>query len=145
MRLLFLSPSAYLLGGVQDWLSQLVPELRRQGHEVLVGVPEGDHHQFTPYNNHYPELGCIPFVNPTGGKVGRRRALQRLLMRVDPQVAVGVNLYDLYPAARELRRSGRWLGRVVMTNHAIAADYLAERKENVRIFSMTFRNQISTC
>ncbi len=123
MRVLVLAPSAYLLGGVQDWLANLVPGLRDGGLEVTVAVPDGDHHRHGPYARAYPALAAEAIANPSGSAEGRIRAIAALLERLDPELVLGVNLVDLYPAARRARRRGRFHGRVVMTLHALQADY----------------------
>ncbi len=123
MRVLVLAPSAYLLGGVQDWLANLVPGLRAGGLEVTVAVPDGDHHRHGPYNQAYPALAAQPLANPSGSAEGRIRAITTLLGTLNPQLVLGVNLVDLYPAALRARRQGRFDGRVVMTLHALQAAY----------------------
>lgn len=123
MKVLVLAPSAYLLGGVQDWLANLVPGLRASGLEVTVAVPDGDHHRHGPYARAYPALAAQPLANPSGSVEGRIRAIAALLGRLDPQLVLGVNLVDLYPAAQRARRRGGFHGRVVMTLHALQAEY----------------------
>ncbi|MEA5391631.1 glycosyltransferase family 4 protein [Cyanobium gracile UHCC 0139] len=123
MRVLVLAPSAYLLGGVQDWLANLVPGLRGGGLEVTVAVPDGDHHRHGPYARAYPALAAEAIANPSGSAEGRIRAIAALLERLDPEIVLGVNLVDLYPAARRARRRGRFHGRVAMTLHALQAEY----------------------
>ncbi len=139
MKLLFIAPSAYLLGGVQDWLATLVPGLRTRGVAVTVAVPDGDLHRFDPYHLTYPDLKAISFRNATGSRIGRIQTLVHLLEENPSDVIVGVNLVDLFPAVREARRARSMRGtppfreKVVMTLHAIEADYLAdlERERDV--------------
>ncbi|AFY28381.1 glycosyltransferase family 4 protein [Cyanobium gracile] len=123
MRVLVLAPSAYLLGGVQDWLANLVPGLRDGGLEVTVAVPDGDHHRHGPYARAYPALAVEAIANPSGSAEGRIRAIAALLERLDPDLVLGVNLVDLFPAARRARCRERFHGRVVMTLHALQAEY----------------------
>ncbi|MEA5441264.1 glycosyltransferase family 4 protein [Cyanobium gracile] len=123
MKVLVLAPSAYLLGGVQDWLASLVPGLRAGGLEVTVAVPDGDHHRHGPYARAYPALAAQPLCNPSGSVEGRVRAIATLLGSLNPELVLGVNLVDLYPAAQRARRQGRFHGRVVMTLHALQAEY----------------------
>ncbi|WP_216901270.1 glycosyltransferase [Synechococcus sp. CCY 9618] len=130
MKLLVLAPSAYLLGGVQDWLANLVPGLRTGGLEVTVAVPEGDHHRHGPYARAYPALAARAIRNPSGSAEGRIRAIAALLEELDPELVLGVNLVDLYPAARRARRQGRFRGRVVMTLHALQADYFDDLRHH---------------
>lgn len=129
MNLLFVAPSAYLLGGVQDWLSDLVAGLRAEGHRVSVAVPDDAVHRLQPYAARYPALQPIPFRNPSGSAPGRIAALSRLLRRHPDHLVAGVNIASLYPAVRRLRRQGLFRGRAVMTLHALEAEYYADLRD----------------
>ncbi len=126
MKVLILAPSAYLLGGVQDWLAHLVPGLREGGLDVSVAMPDGDHHRHGVYAKAYPALAAQPIRNPSGSAEGRIRAIAGLLERLNPELVLGVNLVDLYPAARRARREGRFGGRVAMTLHALQPEYYGD-------------------
>lgn len=127
MKILFIAPSAYLLGGVQDWLYMLVLGLRDRGHRITVGVPDGQFHQLKPFNAHYPGLNAKGFMNKTGTDAGRRRALMSFLLDHPADLVVGVNIGDLYEAfaliATRLPST-----RLALTLHAIEADYFADIK-----------------
>jgi glycosyltransferase involved in cell wall biosynthesis len=144
MRVLVLAPSAYLLGGVQDWLASLVPGLRDGGLEVTVAVPDGDHHRHGPYARAYPALAAGAIANPSGSAEGRIRAIAALLERLDPDLVLGVNLVDLYPAARRARRRGRFHGRVVMTLHALQVEYFDDlRRHGAGIDAVIATNRLA--
>lgn len=144
MRVLVLAPSAYLLGGVQDWLANLVPGLRAGGLEVTVAVPDGDHHRHGPYARAYLALVAQPLANPSGSAEGRIRAIAALLGRLNPQLVLGVNLVDLYPAAQRARRRGRFDGRVVMTLHALQAEYFDDlRRHGAGIDAVIATNRLA--
>ena len=66
MRLLFVAPSAYLLGGVQEWLATLLPDLEAAGHRVQLALPDGRLHRFDAYCRAFPQLDCLPLANPAG-------------------------------------------------------------------------------
>lgn len=125
MKILFIAPSAYLLGGVQDWLFLLVMGLRNKGHGVSVAIPNNSHHKGTHYNEYYDGLQAIFFSNKTGTPEGRIRSLSKLLLMQRADITVGVNIGDLYEAYRrvytKLDRT-----RLVMTVHAIEGDYLGD-------------------
>jgi glycosyltransferase involved in cell wall biosynthesis len=127
MRILFIAPSAYLLGGVQDWLSMLTLGLRDRGHRVMVGVPDGKFHQIKPFNTHYASLNAKSFVNKTGTEAGRRRALMKFLLDNPADLVVGVNIGDLYEAFA-LIAARLPATRLAFTLHAIEADYFADIK-----------------
>lgn len=129
MNLLFVAPSAYLLGGVQDWLADLVAGLRDQGQDVHVAVPDDAIHRLGPYAERYPALQPMPFRNPCGDAWGRIEGLQALLRRHPDHLVAGVNIAALYPAVRGLRRLGQFRGKVVMTLHALEGEYYADLRE----------------
>lgn len=144
MKLLVLAPSAYLLGGVQDWLAALVPGLRSGGLEVNVVVASGRQHRHGPYDRAYPQLRVEPLTNPSGSAEGRIRAIASLLARQAPDLVLGVNLVDLYPAAARARQQGRFRGQVVMTLHALQGDYLADlRRYGAHIDAVIATNRLA--
>lgn len=124
--ILFIAPSAYYLGGVQVWLNQLVQAMRQSSRwRVRVALPAGRHHALQRYLATFPEMPAVPLVNPTGSAEGRRRAISELLLQERPDLVVGVNIADLYPAARRARDRG-FTGRVIFSLHGLAADLLAD-------------------
>jgi glycosyltransferase involved in cell wall biosynthesis len=129
MKILFFAPSAYLLGGVQDWLADLVPGIRREGHDVTVAVPDGVFHCFESYRKAYPELACISLRNPTGSQEGRIQCILNCIDLVKPELIVGVNIAALYPAVARLRLLGGLVGKLIITLHAIEADYLEDLRQ----------------
>lgn len=129
MKVLFVAPSAYLLGGVQDWLADLVAGQRALGLEVSVAVPDDAVHRLEPYAQRYPALQPLPFRNPSGDGWGRIASLKALLHRYPDHLVAGVNIAALYPAVRSLRRQGHFQGKVVMTLHALEAEYFADLRE----------------
>ena len=144
MNLLFVAPSAYLLGGVQDWLADLVAAQRQRGIKVTVAVPDDAIHRRAPYAERYPNLAPIPFRNPTGSEAGRIQALEQLLRAHPDHLVAGVNIAALYPAIRRLRRRGDFRGRLVMTLHAIEADYFADlRDKNDILDALVVTNRLS--
>jgi glycosyltransferase involved in cell wall biosynthesis len=126
MKILFFAPSAYLLGGVQDWLADLVPGIRREGHDVTVAVPDGFFHCFESYRQAYPGLACVSLRNPTGSQEGRIQCIMNRIITLQPDLIIGVNLAAIYPAVARLRLRGDWVGKLVITLHAIEADYLED-------------------
>lgn len=125
MKLLFIAPSAYLLGGVQDWLYLLTIGLREKGHEVIVAVPQDNHHKGNVYNHFYKGLKAIVFSNKTGTHEGRIRSISQVLLNNPVDIVVGVNIGDLYVAfARVKMKLGST--RLAMTLHAIEGAYYGD-------------------
>jgi glycosyltransferase involved in cell wall biosynthesis len=129
MKILFFTPSAYILGGVQDWLADLVPGIRGEGHDVSVAVPDGVFHCFESYRKAYPGLACISLRNPTGSQEGRIQCILNCISSAEPDLIVGVNIAALYPAVARLRLLGAIVGKLVITLHAIEADYLEDLRK----------------
>lgn len=128
MKILFIAPSAYLLGGVQNWLDMLSHGLRERGHEIIIGVPDGLFHRAKEYNQQYPRLNAYSFQNASGTHEGRVRGLATFLQKNTVDIIVGVNIGDLYQA---YQRVSDLLGesRIVMTIHAIEANYFKDVME----------------
>jgi len=129
MKILFFAPSAYLLGGVQDWLADLVPGIRCEGHDVIVAVPDGLFHCLESYRHAYPRLACIGVRNPTGSQEGRIESIMEKILSIQPDLIVGVNMAAVYPAVAKLRRRGYRTGRLIITLHAIEADYFEDLRQ----------------
>lgn len=128
MKILFIAPSAYLLGGVQDWLFLLVCGLRREGHEVIVGVPDNAHHRVDRFNEHFCGIDAKSFTNKTGTQEGRIIALTEFLINNPTDLIVGVNIGDIYKAfCRAKHRLVR--SRLVITVHAIEQNYFDDLRE----------------
>jgi glycosyltransferase involved in cell wall biosynthesis len=127
MKLLFVAPSAYLLGGVQDWLYATVIGLRRKGHEVEVGVPDGHFHKGQRFNNQFKGVNATFFRNTTGTNEGRVKSLKRFLGAKDPDIIVGVNIGNLFEAIAQLRDFQR--AKFAMTLHAIEGNYFNDMKQ----------------
>lgn len=118
-RLLFVTGSAHPLGGLNTWLDYLLPGLAERGWEPVLGLVEGPrHHRPERQLAAHPHDPWVRIPCRTGTPEGRCRALVRALSVVAPDVAVGVNVPDLYPAVNRARRAGSPV-RTIMTVHAI--------------------------
>jgi len=125
MRILFVAPSAYLLGGVQDWLYMLALGLREKGYEIQVAVPNNHYHNGIKYNDYYSNLKAVFFSNQTGTPRGRINALAQLLVKSNADIIVGVNIGDVYKAyIKSFSKVSRT--KIVMTLHAVEVDYLGD-------------------
>jgi len=125
MRILIIAPSAYLLGGVQDWVYLLTLGLRNKGYDVKVAIPNNIFHNGVIYNRYYNDTNAIYFSNKTSTSEGRVRALSELLINQPSDLILGVNIGDAYEAyKRVFYRLGDT--RMVMTLHAIEGDYLGD-------------------
>ena len=133
MRILFIAPSGYLLGGVQDWLYTTVLGLRERGHIVKVGVPNGYFHNGKRFNRHFSGLKAEFFTNRSGTNEGRIRGLERFLRKNKTDIIVGVNIGNLFEAISRQRNNRH--AKFVMTVHAIEHNYFQDMKQYKRLIS----------
>ena len=125
MKILLIAPSAYLLGGVQDWLYSLTLGLRKKGYKVVVAIPNNRFHDGVSYNQYYGDIHATYFINCTGTSEGRIRALSKLLVSNPADLIINVNIGDTYEAYRRVFDKLQDT-RMIMTLHAIEVDYLAD-------------------
>ncbi len=128
MRLLIIAPSAYLLGGVQNWLDYLLPGLKSYGNDVTLGLADGRIHRSQQYLARHPWSKNVIVSNPTGSSTGRVNALMSVIRQVNPDLVMSVNIGDCLEAVRCLKRSGMNHLRLAMSIHAIEGDYIADLK-----------------
>lgn len=127
---LFVSPSAYQLSGLATWLDHLLPALVRRGWRARLALVSGRRH-------HRPEryLAIHPFTDvlvahcSSDTAVGRRRALARVLLQSQPDLAVSVNIPDVIDAVNALRLRGQSRARVVMSVHGIESFLYADMQK----------------
>jgi glycosyltransferase involved in cell wall biosynthesis len=124
--ILFLSPAAYPLGGVADWIDYLLPGLETSGMRCVLGLTTGRHHPIEPYLARHPWHDVSNISNPTGSREGRINALMKEIRKVRPDVVMVANIADAYEAVRRLRIIGGDGPRVVMTLHGLQGDLLAD-------------------
>lgn len=125
MRILIIAPSAYILGGVQDWLYSLAHGLRSKGYTITVAIPNNRFHDGGLYNEYYKSLNAIYFKNLTGTKQGRINALSSLLVNTPTDLILCVNIGDIYEAYKQVYNQLAPT-RIAMTLHAIEGDYLGD-------------------
>lgn len=143
--LVFVAPSAYTLGGMQVWLNDLVASFSQHSNwKVNVALTSGAHHSHDAYKHAYPALPITPLINPTGSAEGRRRAITAYLLDHHPALVIGVNIVDLYPAARRARARG-FRGKVAQSLHAIDADLLADIKANADLLDAVIATNRLSC
>ena len=144
-RLVFIAPSAYKLGGMQVWLKDLVSSLSQYYcWHVNVALTSGVHHDLRAYQSAYPDLLITSLLNPSGSAEGRRRAISSYLLAHDPDLVIGVNIVDLYPAARRARARG-FNGKVVQSLHAIDSDLLADITDNSDLLDAVITTNRLSC
>jgi glycosyltransferase involved in cell wall biosynthesis len=142
--ILFISPSAYPLGGVAVWLEYLTKELPCYNWKPIVGLVEGKWHNINNYQTHYPRLPIIAINNPTGSIEGRIRALIKTIGALNPDIVVGINIVDLYAASYRLKSSG-CRTKFVISLHGIAEDLLTDLKQEASGIDAVIATNYLTC
>lgn len=126
-HLMFIAPSAYVLGGVQVWLDYLVKGLAGIGYNVTIGLVGGQHHDVDKYLAVHPFTNVERIENPTGSPEGRVRSIEQCVRKIAPDMVLSVNIADVYPALARLKQAGQCI-KTVMTLHGIQADFLEDAK-----------------
>lgn len=131
-HILFVAPSAYPLGGVQTWIDYVVPGLRQSGFRVTLGLVAGRYHDVDRYLHVHPIDGVVRIHSSTGSREGRVRAIRETVAQLAPDLVVGVNIPDAYPATARVRHGGQSV-RAAMTVHGIQPDLFEDIAENRRV------------
>jgi glycosyltransferase involved in cell wall biosynthesis len=113
---------------VSTWLDYLLPGLAENGWRPVLGLVSGRFHHVKRYLELHPWDQSVSVTNPTGSREGRIRSLMRLIRRVQPQLAVSVNIPDTYAAIERIRARGNQTPRVVMTNHSVESHYFEDAR-----------------
>jgi glycosyltransferase involved in cell wall biosynthesis len=144
-RLLFVAGSAHLLGGLASWLDAVVPGLARKGWDPVLGLVEGPrHHRPERLIASHPHERWIRIPCATGTPEGRCRALVRALTGERPDVALSVNIPDLFPALQRVRAAGSST-RGLMTVHGIEPELYADALRFRRVVDGAVGTNRLTC
>ncbi len=126
---LFVAPSAYVLGGLATWLDYLLPGLRARGWQAQLGLVSGpQHHRPERYLSVHPDPNVAIAHCATGTPEGRFRALRRLLKQAAPALVVSVNIPDVYLTVARLRQGQTSAPKVAMSVHGLQADLFADAR-----------------
>lgn len=109
-RVLFLTQTASVLGGVERWLADLAPGLANRGWDVHLGLADGPmHHVAERYLEAWPALAELPhrLVKASSGMaLGRARALDAAIGAIRPDVVVPVTMHEAVAAVVRRRKKG---------------------------------------
>src|SRR6185436_5273079 len=93
-------------GGIENWLSGLVEYLRGNDWDVIVGLARGrKFNNPEAFRRHYPHFNTIEIDGRSGTKVGRVRAVTRVIRHVRPDVVMPLGLADVYRSVADLKMS----------------------------------------
>lgn len=126
---LFIAPSAYTLSGLATWLDYVVPGLDGLGWNTVLGLVEGPKaHQIAPYLQAHPQVHWVSIPCKTGTPRGRRKAVQDVVVRLQPDLLLSVNIPDAIAAVAELRAKGKSKTKVIATCHGIQTDLFSDMR-----------------
>src|SRR5215212_3551397 len=125
-RLFIATPTHSLQGGVERILESLAKQLPSRGFEVVFGLVRGSRfNDPAKFRAAYPDVHGVEVDGTSGTAYGRRRALRRAIVDVDPDVVLIARLFDAYPVACELKRAGHRL-RLALTIQAYEREYFID-------------------
>ena len=124
--MLFISPSAYPIGGVATWLSHLLPDLEKSGWFPTLGLTSGFSHDAESYLERHPYSRIVKLINPTGSREGRVRVLARVISDLNPDLVIVNNIPDSYEAILRVRRRGHCKIRICAAVHGFSDDLLLD-------------------
>ena len=131
---LFVAPSAYTLSGLATWLDYLLPGLRERGWDARLGLVSGPrHHRPERYLEVHPDPGVHIAHCDSGTPQGRLRALERLLAEAPTDIAISVNIPDLFAAVDARRRQGKATPRALLSVHGIEAFLYADARRYAEV------------
>ncbi len=120
MKILFVSQTASIHGGVERWLSTLCLGLSEIGVEISLALVDGPQfHRADVYMRFFPELAAFNpiFVSTRSGMPASRvRALRKIILDVKPDVVVPVLVQEVLEAVTLARRQG-FRGKLVYPVH----------------------------
>ena len=128
-RLLILTPTAALRGGVERIIESLATGLPVHGIDVVAGLAAGRHHDTKRYRTEYPTLQAVDFESKTSTREGRVRAVMEVIQRVNPTLVLNARIYDSYEAVARLKVAGRRQFRFLTTIQAAEGDYVADLRK----------------
>ncbi|MFO1353048.1 MAG: hypothetical protein U1F68_21175 [Gammaproteobacteria bacterium] len=130
-RLLVLSQTHNLWGGIETWMADVLPAFERAGWDVRYGLALGRR-----FNQPVTFVRQHPYIRrwrPLDGRVGtpfaRQRAVRAELEAIQPDVVLPIALGDVWPAMREFRRHGG-ASRVLAAVHSQHGGTLADLVRN---------------
>jgi len=144
-KILFITPSAYIYGGLATWLDYLVPGLENSGWDVTVGLVSGRWHNAALYSKRHSFRRTLAIENESGSQEGRIRAICRAIEKVSPQLVVGVNIPDTYAAVERLRIKGNFSQRAVMTVHGLYPELFEDMSNSSEVLDGVICTNKLTC
>jgi glycosyltransferase involved in cell wall biosynthesis len=106
-RLLFVTQTAHVHGGLETWLDELLPTLPARGWQPLVALARGPRfHDPEAYRAAHPTFETIEVEAPSNTREARVAALRTMIRRVNPELVVPVNIADTNEAVAREKLAG---------------------------------------
>ena len=122
--ILFVSPSAYPLGGVATWLDYIIPGLQKKGWDITLGLVSGKFHDIDSYMKRHHIDNIISIKNATGSREGRIRSIMKVSEDMQPDMVAVVNIPDTYDAVERLRAEKQAISKGGHDNARYSAESL---------------------
>ncbi len=123
---LFIVPSAYLLGGVQVWLEYLINGLNQAGLKSVCGAVDGKYHSAATYCAYYQFAHVAHIRNPMNTRWGRVQAIAATIAHTQADIVVSVNVPDSYEGTQLARQQLTRPLKLVASVHGLEPDYYAD-------------------
>jgi glycosyltransferase involved in cell wall biosynthesis len=137
MKVLFVTQTAAVSGGVERWLASLCTGLAHKGVNVVLALVDGPaFHNATRYLSAFPELAALPHRvvrSSSGLPRGRRAALRKLIEECQPDIVVPVLVHEALGVAGQCKAGGQKLKIVypVHENEVWAFDAVADNAAHI--------------
>jgi glycosyltransferase involved in cell wall biosynthesis len=106
-KVLFCTQTAFVWGGLEVWLDEIVPFLEIRGWEVIVGLARGRRfHDPAAYREAHPDLRTVEIDGRFGTREARVAALRHTIRNVRPDVVIPINIADALEAVAREKLSG---------------------------------------
>jgi len=133
-RLLVLTQTHNVWGGIESWMSDVLPAMAGAGWDVQYALAWGAKYNVPDAFRRRHDY--IRHLHILDGRVGtpdrRQRAVINILKRVDPDVVMPLAIGDALPAVRQFRQKGGG-GRLAVPLHSLHYGTLADILNNTDI------------
>jgi glycosyltransferase involved in cell wall biosynthesis len=114
-RLLFVTQTAHVRGGLETWLDELIPTLPARGWTPLVALAHGRRfHDPDAYRAAHPTFDTLEVDGRNGTREARVAALRATIRRTKPDLVVPVNIADTLEAVASEKLAGSSVRLLVM-------------------------------
>jgi glycosyltransferase involved in cell wall biosynthesis len=114
-RVLFVTQTAHVWGGLEVWLDEIVPWLRTRGWHPVVALARGRRfNDPSAYRKAHPSFETVEVDGTLSTREARVAALRRTLRAVRPDLVVPVNIADTLEAVAREKLAGSDVRLLVM-------------------------------